>query len=708
MKKNFIYLSLCVCMALHASEQLETITITSATKSEKNVDGVVSSVIVLTEKDIQKSHAGRLRELLKNAPSLTLQNGAFPSVSAKNKSAVSIRGIGAAGTLFLIDGKRLAGEVKNPYDLDRIPVSMIERVEIIKGPASALYGADAMGGVINIITKKPTKELEGSIGLQGSSNYQGKGAEGIFDLDLRGRKEGLSYSFGGSLLKAARHDKEKFADVYVRAGGLGGALEKPENSGNNIVKNSGLKNYYNAKESQSEEARVSNLNARLQYEVSDSFTLGGDLGYLKEEREGRYVAAAHKARFGYAPIVHNIPVRSKDENQRLNVGIDTNITLMRDLKLYARIYQSLYKKRNNTTALVWKSLQFPNEAASGGGVMNANVKITSYESYLQYLLLNTHLLTLGGEYRDEKREATVFRQDGAFDTRTVGYKALYLQEEWAASDNLNILVGARYDDISNAKSKVTFKFGINYALNEQINLRSSFSQGYRSADIRELYMNRQTPTGRQFGAEVINPPFKWNIYNLKPESINAYEAGISGRTGGFGYDVALFYNDLKDKIEMVKRGTLVNSYFTFENIADAYTAGIEANLSYALSEDFLMKLSWSELKSENKADKKKLLLTPDRAIVLKSEYQTIPNLFFSMSVRHIGAQDYMLSSIRDSNKRKKAKANTFVDLGADYMLSAQGRYRLFMGIDNILNEKVDEHLLSDRGCVIHAGLRYFF
>ena len=59
--------------------------------------------------------------------------------------------MGGTGTLFLIDGERLAGEVKNPYDLDRIPASMIERIEVVKGPMSTLYGADAVGGVINII-----------------------------------------------------------------------------------------------------------------------------------------------------------------------------------------------------------------------------------------------------------------------------------------------------------------------------------------------------------------------------------------------------------------------------------------------------------------------------------------------------------------------------------------------------------------------------
>ncbi|HID02606.1 MAG TPA: TonB-dependent receptor, partial [Desulfobacterales bacterium] len=152
-----------------------TMTVT-ATKSEKNIDGVTASVDVVTNKEIETIGAANLKDVFEKTPGLSLQYGTFPAASSASKSSVSIRGLGGTGTLFLIDGRRMAGEVKNPYDLDRIPAGMIERIEIIKGPMSVLYGADATGGVINIITKQPEKGFAGSVNVRGGTNKDGDGS----------------------------------------------------------------------------------------------------------------------------------------------------------------------------------------------------------------------------------------------------------------------------------------------------------------------------------------------------------------------------------------------------------------------------------------------------------------------------------------------------------------------------------------------------
>lgn len=713
MRTKFIYLSVFACVALQASQTLDTVTITSATKSEKRVDGVSSSVIVITKDEIENSHAGRLRELFDQVPSLILQNGAFPSASAKNKSSISIRGIGNSGTLVLIDGKRLAGEVKNPYDLDRIPVSMIERVEIIKGPSSALYGSDAMGGVINIITKKPTKELEGSFGIRGESDYKGQGFEGITDIDVRGKKGNFSYSFSGSILEGAGQESGKVANVYGRHPVNGKvkpskfmlpathpAAQIATKIRNNVA------DFYTIEESITEEASVYNLNSRLQYDFSDAFSAGFDLSYLKEERDGKYISNFHPSNYGMGgnkiPFF-NIPVNSKDDNHRVNAGADFRANLSENLTLHGRIYQSRYKKRNNTSAIYWEDLGYASQDASKSDAMKANVKIVSYESYLQYLALDSHLLTFGGEYRDETRDATVFNQAGTFETREVDYKALYLQDEWELNDRWSWLFGARYDDISNADSKVTFKIGTNYALSDFARIRSSFSQGYRTADIRELYMSRQTPVGLQLGADVIRGA-KRSAYDLKPEFVNAYEVGIGGKNGAFSYDVAIFYNDIEDKIEMVRKP----AYYTFENIADSYTMGIETSLGYSWSDTFKTTLNWMELRSENKDTKDDLLLTPNRTVRLKAEYEPLPRLVLGAAIRHVGKQDYELSNLNDTTSRHEASADTFLDLSVDYTLEGDKRYKLFAGMNNVTGTKVDENILSDRGRVMYAGMRYFF
>lgn len=699
MKSPLIYLSLVACVALNATESLAPITITSATKSEKSVDGVAASVIVITQKEIEDSHAGKLRDILDSIPSVVLQNGAFPAANAKNKSAISIRGLGSSGTLLLINGKRLAGEVKNPYDLDRIPASMIERIEIIKGPSSALYGSDAMGGVINIITKQSAKEFEGSLGIRGEGATKGGGFEGIMDIDVRGKKDRFSYAFNGSVLDASSQTESQRANVFAKHPAQGKV--KPSAHPMLPLKNN-VKDFYDVDSALTEEARVYNFDTRLGFQASEALELGAEFGFLKEEREGDYVGVFHPSNYGMGgnkiPLF-GVPVKSEDKNRRTNWGIDATAKLTPELSLFGRIYQSNYRKRNATSALHWKDLGYPSAEASATSGMNANVRVTSYEAYLQYLALQSHLLTFGGEYREERRDATVFSQSDGMERKEVDYKALYLQDEWEVNERLNALFGVRYDAISNADSKTTFKVGANYALSDSSRLRASFSQGYRSADIRELYISRQTPAGLQLGADVIRGP-KMKKYDLKPEFVNAYEVGIGGRNGALSYDVALFYNDISDKIEFVKKP----AYFTFENIADAYTMGAELSLGYQWSERFSTSLAWMELKSEDKATNDNLLLTPKRHATLKADYKPLNALTLSATLRHVGAQEYMQETPK-GNRRFQASADSFIDVAADYEL---GKYKLFAGVKNLLDEEVDSAILTNRGRLLYAGARYFF
>lgn len=93
---------------------------------------------------------------LRRATSINLSKAAMAG------NQVSIRGMDSAHTLILVDGKRIAGEdapsTSNVYELNRINLDNIERIEIIRGPGSSLYGSDALGGVINVITKRSTKQ----------------------------------------------------------------------------------------------------------------------------------------------------------------------------------------------------------------------------------------------------------------------------------------------------------------------------------------------------------------------------------------------------------------------------------------------------------------------------------------------------------------------------------------------------------------------
>jgi len=529
--KKIILSAVVASIALQAENiDLGEITVTTATKTEKKIEGVSASVIVIDEEAIEKMGASTLGDVISRTPGLTRQYGTFPSASSKSKSSVSLRGMGATGTLFLIDGERLAGEVKNPYDLDRIPASQIERIEIVKGPMSTLYGADAVGGVINIITKQPKEGFQGSFGIKTGSNTDGDGKNHEIDLNLRGKKDKLKYSFYVNALKSTPYTQNERANVLVPTSN--GKVPPSQHPGFPNASDT-----YDTDVTYREKAEVFNVGAKLGYEVTDTLSTNLSFSYMDEEREGVYIGFFHPS--GYIggngrPIpVFNVPVNSKDENSRRNISGDLQWAASDDLFLKFKIYNSFYEKRNTTTMKEWQDFGFTSEAQSAANGMNADVDITSYELSGHYALSDAQILTFGAEYRDEKRDGTLFDSTPNMSRKEVDYKAIYLQDEWEASDTLNFVLGARYDAISNAQNKATFKLGAVKNFSELFNLRFNFAQGYRTPNIKEMYINKQTPNGLQQGAEVVG-------YDLKPEFTNSFEIGARGKQGGFGYSAALF------------------------------------------------------------------------------------------------------------------------------------------------------------------------
>jgi iron complex outermembrane receptor protein len=156
-----------VCMAgpLHAAEihdsrgaiELDVMVVT-ATRSAQSLADAPAAVTVVDEKKIESKSVSRLGDALDQVPSLYLQNGAFgPSQGTSGTSNMSLRGIDQSKTLILLDGQPIQDASSGKVNW-RIPfVEDIERIEVVPGAFSSLYGSNAIGGVINIITKQPDK-----------------------------------------------------------------------------------------------------------------------------------------------------------------------------------------------------------------------------------------------------------------------------------------------------------------------------------------------------------------------------------------------------------------------------------------------------------------------------------------------------------------------------------------------------------------------
>ena len=126
--------------------------VVTGTRTPKSLKDVPIQTRLITSYDIQKADATNVEDLLQQE-----MPGVEFSYAMNQQTHLNFSGFGGQNVLFLVDGERLAGETLDDVDFTRLNMASVERIEIVKGAASALYGSSAAGGVINIITKEPTK-----------------------------------------------------------------------------------------------------------------------------------------------------------------------------------------------------------------------------------------------------------------------------------------------------------------------------------------------------------------------------------------------------------------------------------------------------------------------------------------------------------------------------------------------------------------------
>jgi outer membrane receptor for ferrienterochelin and colicins len=139
----------------------EDVMVVTASAVEQNLKDAPASISIITAEDLQRRPVQNLKDVLKDVPGIQLTN------EGDNRQGVSIRGLSSGYTLILVDGKRVSSRNAlfrhNDFDLNWVPVDAIERIEVVRGPMSSLYGSDALGGVVNIITRKVGRAWHGTL-----------------------------------------------------------------------------------------------------------------------------------------------------------------------------------------------------------------------------------------------------------------------------------------------------------------------------------------------------------------------------------------------------------------------------------------------------------------------------------------------------------------------------------------------------------------
>ena len=167
-------------------------TIVTATRTESRASAVLADVTVITREDIERSAGRTLSELIaRQAGIQTSANGGLGK-----SSSLFIRGTESRHVLFLVDGVRYTSATTGTPPLDTIPLESIERIEVLKGPASALYGSDAVGGVVQIFTRRGVKGFRPYASVTLGSEDRREGTAGF-----QGGSGDVSYALGVQTLR---------------------------------------------------------------------------------------------------------------------------------------------------------------------------------------------------------------------------------------------------------------------------------------------------------------------------------------------------------------------------------------------------------------------------------------------------------------------------------------------------------------------------
>ena len=183
---------------------LEGVVVTAARREQKLKDVIVATEVI-GRGDIERSGAPDLAAVLVEQTGIELLGG------HPNGSGVMIQGLGSERVLVLLDGQPVAGRIAGQFDVSRIPTSVVERVEIVKGPQGTLYGSDAIGGVVNVITRTARRE--------------GIRVGGDFTAGTQGRLDGAaSAEFGAGQLSSRVDVGRRFIETTPGRSELIGAL----------------------------------------------------------------------------------------------------------------------------------------------------------------------------------------------------------------------------------------------------------------------------------------------------------------------------------------------------------------------------------------------------------------------------------------------------------------------------------------------------
>lgn len=572
--------------------------VVTATRTENDVKNVPASTQIITSSDIKKSGATNVRDAITDFANITMTK----KVRGGGHEII-VRGMSTDKSLIMVNGHRVANEADgsglgNANALDRINVDNIEKIEIVKGPSSALYGSEAMGGVINIITKG-SKEAEVRTGLVNSSEdftnwwHLDSGEIGKFSatLDMRFnkiRRDGddtdfLSDSFGTAQtynFNANYHfNDHNYLNFYVDHYTQNLKRDLYTHKRDNIKVNFPEKMRPMGQASMTGEGSMEDALANYHYKQQ---TYG--LSWNGKTARNDWQIQTYLSKFDWESDIRYSGMQFKGH---VPAGLSP---------MTGRMWDSIFKG-----FMVGDSGEYKNDVN-----VNSN-KIFVIEGRNSTKINDNHRITYGAEYIKNTVKGTNFGDDNQFGVTHIGSVskngvtkeisekeidtyAAYLQDE-INYGKWFIVPAIRYDHHENFGSHTSPKLGLTYKANDTFRVKANYGKGFKAPTIQNLYCKLVTHMG-QAGIITVNPNA-----NLRPETSNSWDVGVEKEWGKISTSLVYFDTKLENMITTEK---IVDKIYRCINVGNVRVKGIEHTLGYELNPMWKFKVNSTWLDAVNK------------------------------------------------------------------------------------------------------------
>lgn len=497
-------------------------------------------VEVITAKEIANTGALNFEDAL---------SALSTSINTKGAYNIVMNGLRNKQVLILVDGKRLAGDVGGDNDLERIDMSNIKRIEVVKGGASSLYGSEAMGGVINIITNTPQNSMD-IVSATRISKY------GQFNQNANvGFKVGKFIS--QTTYQRRQTEGWQLSPYEIKS------LSKPTRD--TLVETG----------KQAMAAYHSNT-------VSQKFV------YNPTKKSSVYTKGVYfdkKTDRPYADYAYDMFYK------------DYNFALGGDYHFRKHINYITFDSYFDNYEYYKDYLKKSGKFEAGDRDLTKRQRLFNTTVKGVFSLGENHKLNTGLDFMNEYMK----NPESLAESKSAYTMAFYAQDEIKVIERLSLVAGFRLLHHETFKNKFTPKASVMYAL-DHFNFRASYAMGFRAPNLQELYYDKISGSMVSQG----------NI-NLKPERSNYFSLNTEYISDHFTFSITGYINNIKDIIDRQVQPLTpedeaggIKTRYMYNNVSKARTQGVDVVINTFLGEGFSIGANYSYLDARNRIDNKPL------------------------------------------------------------------------------------------------------